>query len=251
VTLLVPPLGWNVGGYRANAVAFDGVNDYLTRGAGLTGAADSKMFTFSAWLKTNADGVAYEWFNALTTVGGSTALFRVVKQTSDRIALIGANSAQVTIVELRSAIDSVEAADGWVHILASCDLADTAKRHLYIDDVSDLAVVTYTDDTIDFTFADWAVGAKASGTSKLNGDLADLWFEDGLYTDFSVAANRRKFITASLKPVYLGANGEIPTGTSPIVFLSGATASWEANKGTGGGFTENGALTDAATSPSD
>ena len=27
-------------GYRANAVHFDGTNDYLTLGAGLTGAAD-------------------------------------------------------------------------------------------------------------------------------------------------------------------------------------------------------------------
>src|SRR3546814_7073174 len=45
------------------------------------------------------------------------------------------------------------------------------------------------------------------------------------------------------------ADGSTPTGSAPLVFLSGATASWHTNKGTGGGFTENGALTDAATDP--
>lgn len=43
--------------------------------------------------------------------------------------------------------------------------------------------------------------------------------------------------------------GGNPTGTDPLVFFSGATASWHTNQGSGGGFTENGALTDAATNP--
>jgi len=33
--------------------------------------------------------------------------------------------------------------------------------------------------------------------------------------------------------------------------LSGDTATWHTNKGGGGGFTENGALTTSSTSPSD
>ena len=71
------------------------------------------------------------------------------------------------------------------------------------------------------------------------------------YLDISVENNRRKFIDADGFPVDLGSDGSTPTGIAAIMFFSGATVSWHTNDGSGGGFTENGALTDAATSPSD
>ena len=135
--------------------------------------------------------------------------------------------------------------------MGSFDMSDTGKRWLYVNDVSDLATInTYTDDVIDFTVADWAIGANPDGNNKLVGDLAELWFAPGVYIDLSVVANRRKFRTAAGKPAYLGPTGAIPTGTAPLIYMSGATASWESNNGTGGGFTEHGALADASISPS-
>ena len=86
----------------------------------------------------------------------------------------------------------------------------------------------------------------SSGSNKFNGDLADFWLDPGTYIDLSDPANRRKFRDASGNPVYLGADGSKPTGTAPDIFLSGNTEDWHTNKGTGGGFTENGALTDSA-----
>ena len=79
--------------------------------------------------------------------------------------------------------------------------------------------------------------------------MADLMMWPGTYLDFSVEANRRLFISAAGKPVD-PAVAVAALGT-PIVRFSGPTASWHTNKGSGGGFTENGALTDASTSPSD
>ena len=73
--------------------------------------------------------------------------------------------------------------------------------------------------------------------------IADFYFNPTTYIDLSVTANRRKFISASLHPVDRGATGSIPTGTAPIMYQSGAVASWQTNKGTGGGFTLTGALT--------
>lgn len=81
--------------------------------------------------------------------------------------------------------------------------------------------------------------------------MSDLWAEYGVYVDFSVEATRLKFRNAGGKPVNLGSDGSIPTGGSPIQYFSGATVDWHTNKGTGGGFTENGTLTTASTSPSD
>ncbi len=59
------------------------------------------------------------------------------------------------------------------------------------------------------------------------------------------------FIDGDGKPVDLGASGSTPTGNQPEVFMSGSTGSWHTNKGTAGGFTENGEITTAASSPSD
>jgi hypothetical protein len=82
-------------------------------------------------------------------------------------------------------------------------------------------------------------------------DVSNFWMAPGQYIDFSVEANRRKFIDANGKPVDLGADGSTPTGTAPAVFFSGDASGFGTNKGTGGTFTLTGALTDATTGPSD
>ena len=57
------------------------------------------------------------------------------------------------------------------------------------------------------------------------------------------ASNRLKFLTASGEPADLGADGSTPTGTQPLIYLANATATFQNNLGSGGNFTENGALT--------
>lgn len=144
-----------------------------------------------------------------------------------------------------------ETVNEWYHVLFSVDLSDTSKRHLYVNDASDLdQIVTYdTSGTIDFIMDNAVVGATNSGSSAFSGDVADLWIDFGTYIDFSIEANRRKFIDANGDPVYLGASGNLPTGTAPDIFLSGDTATWHTNKGTGGGFTVNGTLANAMDGP--
>ena len=145
------------------------------------------------------------------------------------------------------------AEDGnWRHVLLSWDLTSTSKRHFYVDDVSASPTWNpYVNQAQDWTTGDrWVV--ESIGTPALEAvELADLWFDEQTYLDFSQAANRRKFISSAKKPVYLGTDGALPVGAAPLVFLSGDVSAWHTNKGTGGGFTEYGALTAAATSPSD
>jgi hypothetical protein len=219
---------------------FDGTNDYLTRGAGLTGAADSKLLTISLWLYIDA-GTGGRLIASATTVGGGAAGTRAVLGAgTTSFNLNGLNSAGTMILSLASSSLTVGV---WHHIMASVDLSNPLKCHLYVDDQPDLSIVTFTDDTMDFTMADWSVGALADGSAKLDGKIGDLWFAPGVYIDLSDEANRRKFISARRGPVSLGAAGATPTGASPLVFLSGALAGWATNKGTGGGFTTVGALT--------
>lgn len=241
------------GGYTANAVTFDGTNDYLTTGATLTGAADSKVGLISMWINTASDSASARFLlcsNSSLAGGISTLFFRTQISTSEEFIIVADNTGGSAILNIKSSAATVEAADGWVHCMATWDMADPGKRHLYINDTSDLNVTTYTNDTIDYTGADWSLGAITDGNNKVDADIADVYFTDE-YLDLSTEANRRKFIDASGKPVDLGADASGVTGTQPLVYFSGDTSTWHTNLGSGGGFTENGALTDASTSPSD
>jgi hypothetical protein len=222
---------------------FDGTDDYLTRGAGLTGAADSKLWTVSVWFRIADGDSGRRLVCTASTVGGAgSGIFLTIDEDNRFTAIAYNNAAAAKILDIRS---SILITGRMYHALVSVDLANTSKRHLYIDDVSDLAQInTYTNDTIDFTKSDWSIGGEPNGDLLFDGEIGELWCAPVVYLDFSVESNRRKFIDASRVPVSLGADGSTPTGTAPLVFLSGAIATWHTNKGSGGGFTVHGALTE-------
>ena len=228
---------------------FDGTDDFLTRTTGLTGAVDSKSGIFSCWYRIDG-GNATERYLFINGVDS----FRVGHFSDNLIYVIGRTVGGVGIL-IQTTSSAFVTGAAWIHVLASWDLAIGAF-HLYVNDVSDVAGGgTLTDDTIDYTVASWGLGAAASGSNKLNGVLADLYFAPGQYLDFSNPYFRRKFISASGKPVHLGTTGALPTGTAPIVYQhlddGEAVANFATNRGTGGDFTINGTLTTGSTSPSD
>lgn len=236
------------GGYRANAVQFDGSNDYLTRGAELTGITDGQAGTISAWINlTGGNATDMVWL-----ASGITSTRFVASRLSSNVFQIFARRADATEILKLVTVATYTSASGWIHFLSSWDLGTAGRRRIYVNDAADLSVATFTQgETIDYVAdAAWSMGAHSGGTLKFNSDVADLWFDDS-WLDISAEANRRKFITPNGKPVDLGEAGQLPTGSSPLVFLASPTASWQTNLGTGGGFTENGALTDGSSSPSD
>jgi hypothetical protein len=226
------------------AAAFDGTNDYLARGAEFTGLADSKVGIVSMWVLISGGD-------------GGTRRLLFVPSTRFAISIIDTNVLQVlarnaadTGIMTMTTTPTYLAGPTWLHILSSWDLA-TTTRLLYVNDAAPaLAVNTASNDTIDYTNANWGVGATNAGVGKLQGAMADVFFDD-TFLDISVEANRRKFISSTGRPVSLGHDGSIPLGAQPILFLSGNVATWHVNKGSGGGFNLNGALTTATTSPSD
>ncbi|MEZ5902400.1 MAG: LamG-like jellyroll fold domain-containing protein [Alphaproteobacteria bacterium] len=242
---------WNGVGkplYIPNAVNFDGTNDWLNIAGALTGVTDTKLVTGSFWIKRyeTADQFSVIHLNA----GGGEERFRVFIDSSDRM-LILAEQADPTR-ELSSQLATVFNDTGkWHHVMFSFDMSDTGKRYVYVDGVADATTYfNYVDATINASGStDIRIGGNS--TQKSNTDFADFWLDFGTYLDLSDVNIRRQFIDANGFPVNLGTDGSRPTGSPPDIFLSGATASWHTNKGTGGGFTENGALTDAITDPGD
>lgn len=230
---------------------FDGTNDYMTR-AGLSGAVDSKKGIISAWMRL--DGGDGSQLDLIMGDDGS-ASFMVYRSSPNKIGINGWSSAPSLPLMLLTNNTYTSSAT-WVHLLASWDLAITTS-HLYINDVSDKHVSsTQNNETLVYTHTQWRVGSDSAAVGSLfNGAIADLYFAPGQYLDFSQVSNRRKFISASGKPVHLGTTGALPTGTAPIMYHhldnGEAVANFATNRGTGGNFTITGTLDTASSSPSD
>jgi len=239
--------------YIADALNFDGSTDYLRRTSDLTGQADGRLGILSFWLRMqggdSTDMYIYEHispfaFPIYRGSGGNNKVGISMQQDSGYVRYKSRTLTSITV------------SSGWCHILASWN-TNTSTSNLYLNDADDedTGYAVDTNEVLNYTHPTHTVGASSTQILKFNGDLFDFYYNTFEYLDITQEANRRKFISAAGKPVFLGDNGELPTGTSPILFLhldDGETASnFAINAGTGGNFTVNGTPITATTSPTD
>ena len=219
----------NYGGYQ-----FDGSTDYLD-GNALTGIADGKKGTLVICVRF-ADSSPGASQDVITTTG---AAVRVIRTATFEIQILLENAAGTTIGNISTTGDALNSA-GTYMIMASWDLATPGSGRLYVNDVSNYVENTFTNDTIDYTVTEWAIGGN--GSNFWAGDAYIVWFDATTNLEFNTESVRRKFADANNVPVYLGANGELPTGTAPILFLGyDDFGNWPRNRGTAvTTFTENG-----------
>ena len=231
------------GGGRAVDVKGGSFRAGTTPSDPLDGNADGKKFILSAWIKSRDSGIVSIWeHNGVSGNGfkfgggfGSPPVtnnfeVRMKKSTGADLCRIHTSSGY--------------ADDTWHHVLASADVAVAGARHFYVNDVSDLVVKDFVDDVMDFTGSRHTFAASGMCYAELYINLAE-------YLDFSVAANRRKFITAGLKPASLGSDGSTPTGAKPIVYLRGGKGDFDTNLGSGGAIDDTvpSDYADCATDP--
>lgn len=230
-------------GFEAISASFDGTNDFLTLGAGLTGAADSTKNLTSIWFKVDdagGDG------NLMVLGQSNTSSYSVVRNVAGKIEINLESSSTVlwnfTSTESYNSTTNI----GWHNLLFAADLGVSPTASVFVDN----EVLAGTDNTaptagdIDYTVANWAIGASTAGTNKLTGELSEYYMTDE-FLDITILANRLKFIDTTggdLAPAFLGVNGSKPTGNVPIIFFTGSIDDWHTNVGFGGGFTENGEL---------
>jgi hypothetical protein len=230
-----------------NAVDYDGSTNFLTRGADLTGNADSSTGILSVWLRldgSNGSDMAI-LYNAISNV-------EVWRRSAGniRFRLRSAGGAILTF----ETVGTFTAGASWINLLASWNTnagAGSKTSHLYINSVSDKTVISDGDSAfnVDYTSTNWMVGSSGvSLTDAYNGCMAELYFAPGQFLDFSVQANREKFILGGL-PVSLGSDGSTPTGTAPKIYLKNPAASVGTNSGNGGDFTANGSFVNCSTGP--
>jgi hypothetical protein len=224
-----------VTGYAPVSVTFDGTNDSLERGAALTGLSNSKSAFASIWFKRNTTGSQNIFLQS-----NSGGFFNFSILADNRIEVIGYNSGYAFMTKIHSS--AITDVGNWHHCMWSFN---GTTQHMYVDGVSDLASTNNVDGNVNWAAdTQWVMG-KAS--YMINADIADFIFDD-TYVDLSDADNRAKFITTGGAPVDPGDDGATAMGASPLIYLnSNALATWHTNSGTGGGFTETGALTAGAT----
>jgi hypothetical protein len=231
--------------YAPNGVVFNG-STYLARNGQFTGAVDAIPFTFAFAVRFTGTQADQHILCINQSSANGFASLIIGRTSGNRIYLYGA-SGSATSFQMNT---NTSLTNGqWYAVVGS--IGDLTARNLYLNDALDLAVTSQINVARDFTNTQNTVGTFADppGTNNLVGELSDLWFQAGLYTDFAVASNRRKFFDASNKLVFKGANGQTPFGTAPTLFLSGSTNTWQNNLGTGGGMTVTGTLSTSATQP--
>jgi hypothetical protein len=213
--------------FAANAIEFDGTNDYGTL-FGSNSFTDG-AFLASVWLYVETVGT-----NIVLYDSGSG--FRLFTDSGSLHLYIGNGSGALLDATL------TDLGVGWHHICFSADNAPRAS--VWVDDVDQMvSPVTGNANWDRYNTIALNVGHAGGGAAKLNGGLADL-FMTNEWLDLDVTANRRKLITAAGKPAYLGADGSLVTGTQPIVYLGGANDydTWDQNLGSDGDLTVIGAL---------
>lgn len=248
--------GGILGGFSANAVTFDGTNDYLTKSGNLTGISGTREGIVSFWIYISEASL-----NDTPTIlyigrpADFNPIFQVNLLSDGRVSIFGYESggANVRLAARTSALDAITV-DEWNHVLIAFDLTNSSNRGFYINGeaVTVSPWITYTNAVIAYEQLPAntnAIGANAhqSYSVKLNGDLADVYF-DTVYQDITDSAVREKFIRNG-RPVKRDSDGGYLGANIPKVWLSGRTDDWHTNKGTGGGFTENGTLTTSANLP--
>lgn len=232
---------------------FDGTNDFQVHAGTFAGAAISKRGIASLWFRMNGGDAATHCFFSTST---GTRL--VIQRVSSNVLTISGKNGTGTQILAMNSTNTFLAGSGWKNLLAMWDLAVGASAcGMWVQDVSQtLDTPVFTNDNIGYTDGGSpSIGAFSNGTSKANADFADVYIGYGQWLDFNLIHNRRKFISASGKPVHLGTDGSFPTGIAPICYVhlndGEAVANFATNRGTGGDFTITGTLTTSSASPSD
>jgi len=227
--------------YNPGGVNTDGATTYLDRAGDISGAVDSKFVLFSCWFRQQTDSSNLH----LLGDNGTGVAFRFQKNSSNNLVITWDQGGSFDDGLKVTLSDTILAADGWHHWAFSCDMADTGKRHFYLDGVSKSPTwTTYVNATLDYTRGCNALAVDDNAGDSWDGDAAELYFTSE-YLDLSVAANLEKFIKNGY-PVEITNGGDDITGTEPLLFFSGDSTAFVTNQGSGGAFSEVGTLGDAS-----
>jgi len=228
--------------YTCGAVVFDGATQLGI--ASLT-ATENAFMMFSVWLLLPNANIFTKAVFVCDPDNQYRPLFNGTFEDGKLAYTAGNAEGDVEVTYTNS--PGVTAA-AWHNFLGAITLAGVPTGKLYVDDVDvgSASDLFGSGGTVSVNGLSFYV-ANDTFDAYLPAHMADLWIAPGQYLDLSVEANRRKFISATGKPVNLGAAGATPTGTAPAMFFhvahAGTPSDFGTNLGTGGAFTLGGGVT--------
>ena len=232
--------------YNTVASTFDGANDYLSKAA-VTGMSDSKVLnvSFNFNMQSPSAGNILTLYN-----GGGVSTFQVGIDLFGgqwRMNIQGkSSSTEILFAIIGLSRNFVN--DRWQNYSISLDMANTSNRLVYIDGVdytSNVTWYTYTNAALNITNKSEVM---RESSNYVGGRLSALWFNP-TYIDLS--ADNPFYDTETNSPKDLGASGELPTGSSPLIYLPLRANDAGNNLGTGGDFTVNSGPYVGARGPSE
>lgn len=228
-------------GYAAGAVNFDG-STYLRRNNNI-GASNSKLMVFSVFFKPTFGSKTQNLLWAETS--GTASVLQIGFGVTGTAFVSAASSAGSVVY---SASTGALVNDGqWNHMLVSIDAATSGQYAIVVNDSPAILTPSTTNTTINFSgIGDIYLGSNTVGNDNFTGDMAEAFMITGYGPDISATANRRKFISASGKPVSLGSDGSKPFAAQPELYFRGNATDFVTNAGDGGAFTETGTITTAS-----
>lgn len=240
------------GNYVAHAIDFDGTNDYMQRGATLTGSTDNQFGLLSVWVRLDGGDNTTQ---RIVWIGDGNARCALSRDNNNLFRMDIYNLARTTQFSFTT-VGTYTSGASWIHVLAAWDTnagAGSKIGRLYINGISD---VTVTNDAaaafnVGYTTTDCFIGANGAGNELFNGCMSEAYCAPGQFLDITDAGKRLLFRTSSGKPANLASTGTAPTGTAPLLYLRNPAALLNTNNGTGGNFTVFGTLDPASTSPTD
>lgn len=221
---------------------FNGTSTRYT-GNALTGIADSKVATIFTNKRFANNASSTERF-----IDSTGSAFFMSRNSAGNFQVQAENAAGTSILNVTTNT-AVAALAGRYRIEVSIDMAVgiTIKVNGVIQTYT---TTTSTNDTIDWTVAQYVIGTNIGLTQYFAGDFNTLYFNPTVALDITDEAVSRKFYDVNGVPNFLGQNGEFVTGTPPALFLAyDKSDAWHRNKGlhNSTAFTPNGTIADAAT----
>jgi hypothetical protein len=206
--------------YNAYYNTFTSYPSYLQKDS-VTTIADSKTFTFHCVCKPTTTGQSMLFHIYDYDTGGT--IFQIYTN-SNRFYIYGQSGGSVIISASSPAILAINRN---FTIDVSIDMSNTAKRFVYINGQAVTMTWTVYNNSALSYFGSYSfnVGGQNNGSGSATniflGQIGDLWFNTS-YIDLSVPTNLSKFVTGTgidALPVRLGATGELPTGSTPYIYL--------------------------------
>ena len=222
--------------------AFDIENPYFDA-THFSNTANDIMTTAGAWagLTTFKTGTICITFlieagistNGLRIFAGDRAFISKDNAQKFDVNIFSSDSSQQLRMTTNASIGNTSTNSGWITALISFNTA-TGSRQVWFGNESQLLSTSFTSPTgavLTFTNSNASLGS-----ANFEGCVHRVWMDLGTAANinFNQEVNRRKFINKDGSLVDLGDNGELVTGSSPMVYYKGDAIEMQTNKGTGG-----------------